>query len=264
MERIFALIAIGLGTLSGAVGLILALIGKLTIPNDIWFAYSITLISVFMVYVYAWFEKNQKTIEKIAASEFDGIEIFRDSGAFLERVTALTVGANVVCTINLSDTPNEFIHLESYFANVHKYISTSTSLTSFRRIAGLQSAEKALWFVKASAALIKTSRISAAFADLRNPDIVDLCFHVVERDEGAYVFFFPSVDLTGKMPAILIKNDLVANAMISYFDGLWRKLPHLHEGQKINKSAFAILEGWFPDLQKNSAYAVAKLTLTTA
>ncbi|SFO21404.1 hypothetical protein SAMN05216386_2957 [Nitrosospira briensis] len=263
MERIIAIIAIALSTLSGTLGLILSFFGILTISPDIWFSYTLTVVSIFMAYVFWWCEKHQKILKKISETSYDGLEIFYDSRSFLERVTDLTVGAKSIRTVNLSDTPDSFHHLESYFSAIHTYIKTSNKLISFRRIAGIQNDEKAVWLLSSSSSLINTSRLSVAFADMRHPHGIDLCFHIVDREDGKYTFIFPSVDLTGQMPAVLFRNDLVAQSMATYFDNLWNKLPHLHEGKKIRMEAFVILEDWFPGLKENTAYKAAKTSLAS-
>jgi len=112
-----------------------------------------------------------------------------------------------------------------------------------------------------SDSLIHTSRISAAFVDMTNGGVFDLCFHIVDREDGSYTFIFPSIDLTGRMPAILINNKLVANAMNAYFDSVWIKIDHLHDGKKLNPLAFHKLETSFPDLLRSHDYTTIKQRL---
>lgn len=264
MERILAIVAVGLGSLSSVVALVLAFAGKISIPADIWFAYTLAIGTIFMVYVYCVFEENSKLLKAIASTPFDGLEIFTSSSSLLNRIASLTVGARTVSTINLSDTPETFIHLSSYFQTVHKYILEGNDLTSFRRIVGIQHSKKVLWMLKASNSLISTSKLSAAFADMRNGSVIDMCFHIVERDDGHFTFIFPSVDLTGKMPAILINNKLVASAMTIYFDGMWHKLHHFHDGKKLHQDAFVTFENWFPDIINDYEYTTIKQELIDA
>jgi len=68
-----AIVAVGLGSLSSIVALALAFAGKLSIPADIWFAYTLSIGTVFMVYVYWVLEEHSKLLKLISSTPFDGL-----------------------------------------------------------------------------------------------------------------------------------------------------------------------------------------------
>jgi hypothetical protein len=173
----------------------------------------------------------------------------------VKRITEVTLGAIRVSTINLSNAPEASSALERYFVETHKYISQNGSpLSSFRRIAGISTVEKLRFIIEVSEKLQKTGKLSVSLLFNPNSNSPQYCYHIVEKKENTYTFFFPPVDLTGVMQSFMIVNRDVGKLFLQYFDGLWATLPNLHKGKSFNTDISKIIEGNLPTINERDFY----------
>jgi hypothetical protein len=169
------------------------------------------------------YERLEKSYEKISRKEFDGLEIFHDADEFLDRLSEITLGAEVIATLNFSPPAGSSGALDRYFDKIHAYISAhDTPLKSFRSIASIEGPPKANWIAERAARFLHNKKVSfACFGE--HPNLRLMCYHITLTRDHGYCAFYPPVPLTGVMSAFVINNRRLAEMMMDQFELTWAK-----------------------------------------
>jgi hypothetical protein len=189
-----------------------------------------------------------------------GIEVFESTNELLKRMTEVTVGAEIVSTLNLSPPRGTSPPQDDYFSRVHRYLkSRDCGLRSFRTLASLEGVSKAKWVLERAAELAPTGRVSTSVMprSLLLPDTVTqilLGFHIVHKEGILYVFFYRPINPTGVMDSFLIKSAEVARIMQKYFEVLWHRAIPLHVGKQVDARGLEELLEVDPLIADNPAY----------
>jgi hypothetical protein len=230
----------------------------LALPNDFVIAYLFAILTSFIAYVYGRLEQSLKQRQELLANQrHSGVEVFRTSEAFLEKLMEITIDAESVSTLNLSPARGEHVDLDLYFQRVHHSIrSRATGMRSFRSIASSDTRQKIEFLVERTAELAPTGRASFAVFDQHDVGRLPhpLSFHVTVKAGQTYVFMFPPVDLTGHMDSVLIRDERVAQVMLKYFDALWHQSIRLNEGRRVSRRGLDHLSSLNPTLLTNPIF----------
>ena len=167
---------------------------------------------------------------KLLHGELKGVEVFDHAARFLPRLAEISVGAEIIATLNFSPPAGRSAQLDTYFNALHTYIYRSgTPLTSFRSIASVEDSQKAEWMVERAHMFRRNPRVSlACFAEATGIRL--MCFHVTMKDGVGYCAFYPPVPLTGVMHAAVICNTELARMLLEQFDLAWSQSVKTLEG----------------------------------
>lgn len=166
-------------------------------------------------------EHTEGLLTQLVRRPFHGIEFYRSAARFLPRLAELTVGAETIATLNLSPPKGWSGPLDTYFREVHAYISRAdTPLESFRSLATVENRLKADWLVDRAGLFVRNPRVSLGILPGASRQL--LGFHVVVKDGHGYVAIYPPISASGWMNAAIIANDDLARMLLELFEIVWR------------------------------------------
>lgn len=175
-------------------------------------------------------------------------------------MTEVTVGSEMVSTLNLSPPLGTSPAQDHYFIQVSRYIKSRESrMRSFRTLASLEGMAKARWVLERAADLAPTGSVSTSVIprSLMLPDTVThilMGFHIVHKEGVPYVFFYRPIDPAGVMDWFLIKNREVARIMQKYFEVLWHHGLPVHVGKRVHTRGLQELLAIEPALIEEQSY----------
>jgi hypothetical protein len=224
--------------------------------SDIVLPYWATVFTLVIVYIYGRTERLQTTTSTILARPFSGIEIFENSESFIDRLTDITIGGEVICTLNFSPPRGASRPLDRYFKALHEYIlSDPPQLRIFRSIANIESAVKARWIFERCALLVDTARVSLAVFRTKSTERL-LCFHIVFKHGNGYTFLYPPVPLGGLMEGMMINNLDAAELLRREFESIWHDCLVINDAAVTMKDGLDFLSASCPELQNEQALKV--------
>lgn len=200
---------------------------------------------------------------RLLLPELIGVEVFATTDEMMRRITAVTVGCERVHTLNLSPPAGVSSSLDTYMEEVHRYLHSGTSaLQSFRIIASLESAPKALSVIRRAEHLAPTGKVSCAIlpTSVLPAEAVRevlLPFHIVTKAGVTYVFFYRHnmhFDPTAVSDCFLLKNSAVGRVMTAYFERLWQVAVPLHVGRRIDARGLAEIVSIYPSVGQDPSY----------
>ena len=112
-------------------------------------AISLACITVLLGYNVNRLERSSDQMLELLERPATGTIIFRNTASFLQALTEATVGAVSVSTINSAVGRGSLPELDKYFRLTNRYwASKEAAKGSFRSVAYVENAAKALWLVE--------------------------------------------------------------------------------------------------------------------
>jgi hypothetical protein len=216
--------------------------------------YWATIFALLVVYILGRIESLHTASRDILSKPYSGLEMFDTSEAFINRLIDISIGGEIIYTLNFSPQKGASRPLDHYFDKLHEYILLpSSSLKSFRSIANIGNAPKARWIFERCSLLIDTGRVSLGAFRSKSSERL-LCFHVVFKHGMGYVFFYPPVPLGGVMEGIMLTNLDAAEFVKREFDNIWHDCIIVNDGAVAMKDGLEFLAQQCPELNDDQNY----------